>query len=70
MANPKLNAVFAAAVTFGLAACDRLPPRWSFQAQPSTVTVKLPPAKTAAPGFQFGSAPPAAAQDGASLNSA
>ena len=69
MANPKLYAAVVAVLTLGLAACGRLPPHSSFRAQPSTVTIKLPPAKTAAPGFQFGSAPPAA-QDGASLNSA
>lgn len=68
MANPKLNAALAAALTLGLGACDRLPQRWSFRAEASSVTVKLPPAKTAAPGFQFGSPPPPAAQDGASLN--
>lgn len=70
MANPKPSAAIAAALTLGLTACDKMPPRWSFRAQPSTVTVKLPPAKTAAPGFELGSAPPPAAQDGASLNSA
>ena len=66
----KFSAAALASAALALAACDKLPPRWAFRAEASSVTVKLPPAKVAAPGFQFGSPPVPAAQDGASLNSA
>lgn len=31
---------------------DRLPQRWPFAQEPSSVTIKLPPPRTAAPGFE------------------
>lgn len=67
MIGPKASA--AATMTLALLAggCDRLPSGWSPRSEPSSVTVKLPPAKTAAPGFNF-EASRAQAQEGASLN--
>jgi len=36
-----------------LAGCDRLEQQWPLQRSPSAVTVKLPPARSASPGFAF-----------------
>ena len=56
----KPSAVAAAMLALGLGACDRLPGSWPFKAAPSSVTVKLPPARTAGPGFAFATSKPAA----------
>ena len=50
MTNARLGTLFTFLV---LCACDRLPQQWPFRTAPSSVTVKLPPAKGAAPGFAF-----------------
>ena len=49
------RAAVLAAVALTLNACDRLP--WNSHA--SAVTVRVPPARTAAPGFAFAEAPKA-----------
>ena len=41
----------AAALALVLGGCDRLQRQWPLRTDPSSVTVKLPPAKTASPGF-------------------
>jgi hypothetical protein len=53
MARSALSAPAVAALAFALAGCDWLPRQWPFATQPSSVTVKLPPVKRAAPGFAF-----------------
>jgi len=35
------------------AGCDRLEQEWPLKRAPSAVTVRLPPPRTAAPGFAF-----------------
>jgi len=71
MANPRLDAAAFAALMLGLGACDRLPQGLFHRASPSSVTVKLPPARpqTPAPAFTF-DAPQASRQEGASLRGA
>jgi hypothetical protein len=39
--------------TLALGGCDRLEALSPLKAEPSSVTVKLPPPRTAAPGFAF-----------------
>jgi len=60
MARPRLS-VAAALLAFGAGACDRMPhqfPHWNpFRAVPSSVTIKLPPARPAAPAPGFAFAP-------------
>jgi hypothetical protein len=70
MADLKSSAAALTALALAASACDRLPQRFHGRGAPSSVTVKLPPARpaTPAPGFAF-DAPQAAAQGGASLNS-
>jgi hypothetical protein len=60
-----------AILALGLSGCDRLaqqwPYRWPLRAEPSSVTIKLPPPRTASPGFTFengGKAPQAALREG------
>jgi len=42
-----------AATGLAVAGCDQLEQQWPLQTTPSAVTVKLPPAKSASPGFAF-----------------
>ena len=54
MAHPALKTMrclIASALALG--GCDRLAEQWPFHRAPSSVTVKLPPPRTAAPGFAF-----------------
>lgn len=53
MADPPLRIYSVAVLGLALGACDRLPDAWPFKSAPSSITVKLPPARTAAPGFAF-----------------
>ena len=53
MADPALKALMAAVLALALGGCDRVAERWPFTAAPRSVTVKLPPARTATPGFSF-----------------
>jgi len=54
MARSRLSAVAAAVLAFGTSACDRLPHWALLRETPSSVTVRLPPARAAvpAPGFK------------------
>jgi hypothetical protein len=50
MSHPRLVIIAAGLV---LVACDRLAGQWPLRPAPSSVTVKLPPPRTASPGFAF-----------------
>ena len=67
MIGPRPSAAATITLALLVVGCDRLPTGWSPRAEPSSVTVKLPPAKTAAPGFNF-QASHSEGQQGASLN--
>lgn len=49
MTNPRLSVLAMIVLTLAAAGCDRL----DQQSYSGSVTVRLPPAQTAAPGFQF-----------------
>ncbi|MFL6760821.1 hypothetical protein [Sphingomonas sp.] len=57
MASSRLSLLAAAILAFGTAACDRLPHWGSMRAGQSSVTVKLPPPRPAAPAPGFAFAP-------------
>jgi hypothetical protein len=59
--KPVMLAAFCAAAMV-LSGCDRLEPLSPLKAEPSSVTVKLPPPRTATPSFAF--------QDGRKASSA
>lgn len=67
MISPKPNAAATMALALLTGGCDRLPSGWASHAEPTSITVKLPPAKAAAPGFNFESSH-SQVQEGASLN--
>ena len=46
-----LAAFYAGVLMLG--GCDRLPRHWPSGANPGAVTVRLPPPRTASPGFAF-----------------
>ena len=52
-----LAVVALAGVALAAGGRDRLAQRWPLATQPSSVTVKLPPPRTPAPGFAFAAAP-------------
>jgi hypothetical protein len=53
MADFTLKIFSVTALGLVVGACDRLPEGWPFKSAQSSVTVKLPPARTVAPGFAF-----------------
>jgi len=54
MARSALSVAALTVVALAAGGCDRFARPWPFRTGPSSVTVKVPPPLTPAPGFAFG----------------